>query len=46
MKAVDLRGCSSPDEDHPTQTDSEEVTARLPEEGVLGVTVKKPARVD
>ena len=28
-KAVDLRGCSSPEEDHPTQTDSEEVTVRL-----------------
>ena len=29
MKSVDFRGCSSPEEDHPTQTDSEEVTARL-----------------
>lgn len=29
MKSIDLRGCSSPEEDHPTQTDSEEVTARL-----------------
>ena len=28
MKAVDLRGCSSPEEDHPTQTDLEEVTAK------------------
>lgn len=46
MKAADLRGCSSPEEDHPTQAEWEEVTARLSGEEGPGVTVKKPARAD